>query len=104
MPVRPRRPRTAPALPTRLHISDDSAGTGSLSPMPCRLADWSWILIEAGLPVPAIGYLLVCVDTASRLSWTGDLDSLTQNAARSIFPAHAWSRSTSKNVLRREKK
>ncbi|CAG4989925.1 unnamed protein product [Parnassius apollo] len=28
---------------------------------------------------------------APRLSWTGDLDSLTLNAARSIFPAHACS-------------
>ncbi|KPJ00938.1 hypothetical protein RR46_00874 [Papilio xuthus] len=30
-------------------------------------------------------------DTAPRLSWTGDLDSLMYNPARSIFPAHAWS-------------
>ncbi|GBP77068.1 hypothetical protein EVAR_45976_1 [Eumeta japonica] len=38
---------------------------------------------------------------APRLSWTGDLDSLAEYAARSNFPAHAWSRSTPPAASRR---
>lgn len=55
---------------------------------------YTYILVAFHVTGPRPVRGITSMRQASRLSWTGDLDSLNSNAARSIFPAHAWNRST----------